>query len=128
MRLVTESDSRIISIRGYGAGEILVGEQRLRAPCIVSPQRLIEYWPVSSVATLTEEQLAPLLSLAPRIVLLGSARAGERPGAALRRAFESQGIALECMELGAACRTYNVLAHEGRSVAAGLVLEGEKSA
>jgi uncharacterized protein len=122
MRLVIDSDARILSIRGYSAGEILVGEQRLRAPFIVCPQTLIEHWPVTAVSLLTGEQLAPLLALGPRIVLLGSTRTGERPPVALRRALEAQGIALECMELGAACRTYNVLAQEGRSVAAGLLL------
>jgi uncharacterized protein len=55
-------------------------------------------------------------------VLLGSPRVGERPPRALRRLLELQGIALECMELGAACRTYNVLAQEGRAVAAGLLV------
>jgi uncharacterized protein len=122
MRLVIDSDLRILTIRGYSAGEILVGEQRLRAPFIVSPQRLIEQWPVQSIATLNGEQLAPMLALQPRVVLLGSLRLGERPPAALRRLLELQGIALECMELGAACRTYNVLAQEGRAVAAGLLV------
>jgi len=121
MRLVIDSDSRILTIRGYSADEILVGEQRLCAPFIVSPARLIERWPAQSIAMLNDELLAPMLALQPRIVLLGSPRAGERPPAALRRLLELQGIALECMELGAACRTYNVLAHEGRAVAAGLL-------
>lgn len=121
MRLVIDSDLRILTIRGYSAGEILVGERRLCAPFIVSPQQLIEYWPVQGIAALNSEQLAPMLTLQPRIVLLGSPRVGERPPPALRRQLESQGIALECMELGAACRTYNVLAQEGRAVAAGLL-------
>ncbi|RYG98549.1 MAG: hypothetical protein EON57_12485, partial [Alphaproteobacteria bacterium] len=35
---------------------------------------------------------------------------------AVRRLFEARGIALEAMDLGAACRTYNVLAQEDRQV------------
>jgi uncharacterized protein len=41
-------------------------------------------------------------------------------GAALRRMLEARGVALEVMNLGAACRTYNVLAQERREVVAGL--------
>ena len=42
------------------------------------------------------------------------------PGGALRRSVEARGVSLEFMSLGAACRTYNVLAHERRAVVAGL--------
>jgi uncharacterized protein len=41
--------------------------------------------------------------------------------AALRRALREAGIVTEIMDTGAACRTYNVLAAEGRRVAAALI-------
>ena len=41
--------------------------------------------------------------------------------AALRTALKARGIALEAMETGAACRTYNVLLAEDRRVAAALL-------
>jgi uncharacterized protein len=40
----------------------------------------------------------------------------------VRAAFTARGIGLEAMELGAACRTYNVLVQEERRVAAALFL------
>jgi uncharacterized protein len=39
----------------------------------------------------------------------------------LRSALRAAGIALEPMDTGAACRTYNVLVAEGREVAAALI-------
>ena len=39
-----------------------------------------------------------------------------------RTELTARGIALEAMELGAACRTYNVLVQEERRVAAALFL------
>ena len=54
------------------------------------------------------------------IVLFGAGEIQQLPGAAIRAAFRTRGIALECMSLGAACRTYNILASEARSVLAGL--------
>jgi uncharacterized protein len=121
MRLLLDNDSSINTVRAYQRDEVVIGTRRLRAPCIVSATRLIADWPVDSIATLTLEQLEPLLTLSPRIVLLGAVESSPRAPAPLRLALERRGIALETMELGAACRTYNVLAQEGREVVAGLL-------
>jgi len=40
---------------------------------------------------------------------------------ALRQGLREAGIGLEPMDTGAACRTYNVLAAEGRRIAAALI-------
>ena len=52
----------------------------------------------------------------------GSAGAWRRSPAALRAALKAHGIAVEAMDTGAACRTYNVLLAEDRRVAAALLL------
>jgi uncharacterized protein len=121
MRLLLESDPRINLVRRYDAGVIVIGEQRITHPCIVTPQKLLLDWSASSIAELSEAQLEPLWALRADIVLLGAGETQQLPGAALRAAFRSRGIALECMSLGAACRTYNILANEARSVLAGLL-------
>jgi uncharacterized protein len=121
MRLLLDNDSSINIVRAYQRDEVVIGAQRLRAPCIVSASALITDWPVDSIAALTLEQLDPLLRLAPLIVLLGTIEPSPRAPAPVRRALEALGIALETMELGAACRTYNVLAQERREVVAGLL-------
>jgi len=123
MRLVLDTDPQILTVRRYGAGEIEVAGQVLTAPCILSPARLITDWAVSTAADLDEAALAPLLALRPAVVLIGSdAReaGGTLAGGALRRRVEARGVSLEWMSLGAACRTYNVLAQERREVVAGL--------
>jgi uncharacterized protein len=123
MRLLLDNDSTINIVRAYQRDEIVIGSRRLRRACIVSASQLITDWTVESIAGLTLEQLAPVLALAPRIVLLGAVGGTRLPGA-LRRELEARGIAIEAMELGAACRTYNVLAQERREVVAGLLPVG----
>ncbi|MDE2219019.1 MAG: Mth938-like domain-containing protein [Gammaproteobacteria bacterium] len=122
MRLVLDSDPQILTVRRYGPGEIEVAGQVLRAPCILSPARLIADWTASSAAELDEAALAPLLALRPTVLLIGSDAAveGGALSGALRRSIEARGASLELMSLGAACRTYNVLAQERREVVAGL--------
>ena len=122
MRLVLDTDPQILSVRRYAPGEIEIAGQVLRAPCILSPARLITDWVAASAALLDEAALAPLLALHPAVVLIGSDAPREHglPGGALRRSVEARGVSLEFMGLGAACRTYNVLAQERRAVVAGL--------
>jgi len=121
MRLVLDTDSEILTVRRYAPGEIEIGGAVLRRPCIISPKRLISDWPVTSVAALEMAQLEVLLAFKPAIVILGSDVAAARAPPTLRRQLEARGIALEVMNLGAACRTYNVLAQELRLVVAGLL-------
>ena len=59
-----------------------------------------------------------------RVLILGTGEQQVFPAPAVRRAFVEAGLALEPMDTGAACRTYNVLLAEGRSVGAALVAVG----
>lgn len=120
MRLVLDTDPQVLTVRGYAPGEIDVGGQKIRAPCIVSAARLITDWAIASAAALDMAALAPLLALHPTVVLIGADGADVAGSAPLRRALETRRIAFEIMNLGAACRTYNVLVQERREVVAGL--------
>ena len=124
MRLSLDTDPQILTVRRYGNGELEVnaagGGQLIRAPCILSPARLITEWAVREVSALDLAALEPILKLRPGIVLIGSTVPAFRVSPALRKIVEGRGVALETMDLGAACRTYNVLAQEHREVVAGL--------
>jgi uncharacterized protein len=124
MKFTLDSRDDINLIRGYGNGEVRIGEQVLRAPCIVTADRLISDWRARDVATLAPEDLAPILDLAPDVVLLGTGPKQCFPGDAVRRVFAMRNIGLEVMDLGAACRTYNILVQEERRVAAALLPAG----
>jgi uncharacterized protein len=118
MKLHEHRQSRMNLISRYGAGEILINGESVAAPCIVAPGFLHTSW-IADLSALTLESMEPVWTLEPRILLLGAAR--EPPAAAarsLRQALAARQVALEAMQLGAACRTYNVLAQEDRSVAA----------
>lgn len=120
MRLVLDSDPRIHLVRSYGGGEIVIAEQHIARPLIITPQRLILDWGATSFLDLTEPQLQALFELGAGIVLLGAGDRQMFASPAVRASFRARNIALECMTLGAACRTYNILANEERPVAAGL--------
>ena len=120
MRISLDLDPEILTVRRYSPGAIEVAGQELHAPCIVSPTRLISEWAVRAGVGLELADLEPILALRPTIVLIGADTAAPVTDSTLRRALEARGVAFESMGLGAACRTYNVLAQERREVVAGL--------
>jgi len=122
MKLTLEASSRVNLIRAYSSQEIQIGERRLHASCIVTSDTLICDWEPASFAQLTPAHLEPILALQPELVLLGTGASQRFPPAAIRAALTAHGIGLEVMDLGAACRTFNILVQEERRVAAALFL------
>src|SRR5688572_11093660 len=117
MKLHEHRQSRMNLITRYGAGEILISGERLTAPCIVAPGFLHRGW-IGELGALTLESMEPVWAVEPRIILLGASQDVAVAARALRPALAARQVALEAMDLGAACRTYNVLAQEDRSIAA----------
>lgn len=122
MKFTQHTPSGLNLIRRYGAEFVTVGEQELRSSCIVGASTLIRDWPPSDVASLTDAHLVPLFELAPEVVVLSTGVRQQFPPAALRAQFAVRKIGLEVMEIGAACRTYNVLVTEERKVFAAILL------
>jgi uncharacterized protein len=124
MQFTLDARAGVNLIRAYSPRELTVGARTLTASCIVSADTLISKWRPASLAALLPEDLAPLLALEPEIVLIGAM--GERAlSSPVRAAFGARCIAVEVMDLGAACRTFNILVQEERRVAAALFLKGE---
>jgi len=122
MKLTQQPTSGINLIRRYGADFITIGEEDIRVSCIVTAATLSRDWPPRSIEELTVEHLSPLFELAPEVVILATGSRQQFPRAALRAEFTMRRIGLEVMEIGAACRTYNVLVGEDRKVLAAILL------
>ena len=67
--------------------------------------------------------LEPIFELRPELVLLGTGAQQRFAPADIRSAFATRSIGIEAMDLGAACRTFNILVQEERRVAAVLFLK-----
>ena len=113
-------------IGGYGGGGFKISGQRHSGSVIVFPSRTLA-WPVTTVEEITWELLAPLLDPVRaaeetvQILVLGIGARFRLPPGPLGARLADAGIALEWMDTGAACRTFNVLVLENRDVAAALL-------
>ena len=109
-------------LRGAEGDHALVNERVIRASFVISPDALLEDWPVADARALEPAHLEPLLAMRPELVLLGTGATQVFPPAAILATFLTRGLGVEVMTNAAAARTYSVLAGEGRRVVAGFVV------
>ncbi|MBL8486477.1 MAG: Mth938-like domain-containing protein [Rhodocyclaceae bacterium] len=110
------------AIAAHGEGYVVVGERRYERSLIVTPERVIGDWGPADAAGLTAAHLDALLETGCDVLLLGTGRRQVFPPVPLLRGLVERGRSLEPMDTGAACRTFNILLAEGRSVAVGLIV------
>ncbi len=108
---------------GHGAGFVRLGSVEYRDNVLVTSERVVTGWAAGGFDVLTEDDFAAFVALEPEVALLGTGASLRFPHPRLTRALTDAGIGLEVMDTAAVCRTFNILAAEGRKVAAGVLLD-----
>jgi uncharacterized protein len=122
MKLQLENPAGPNLVRSYSPGQLRIDERTYATSLIVTATAIIAPWQPTTAQALTAADLEPLLGLAPEVVLLGTGARQQFPDVQVLRILHEQRIGVEVMDTSAACRTYNVLVTEGRSVAAALIV------
>lgn len=104
-------------VERYGVGMFTISGVEYGHSVLVLPERVI-FWN----GELTPKALADVTPQEAELLLIGTGVRITVLPPELRAHFRERGIGVEVMDTGAACRTYNVLAGEGRKVAAALML------
>ena len=112
-----------LSINAYGDGWIAVNGEKKHESLIVSSQGRCEGWGCASFEALSAEDFDRLAEDEPEVIIFGSGLRLRFVSPALLRGLIARGIGVETMDTAAACRTYNILAGEGRKVVVALLLE-----
>jgi uncharacterized protein len=105
------------------SGRIWVGNTSYTHSLVVPWQGAVQPWPVVALAELTQAHFDSLAEMRPEVVIFGSGHRLRFAPPALMRGLMARRIGVETMDTAAACRTYNVLAAEGRLVLAALLIE-----
>ena len=105
------------------SGSVWVLAERFDASVLVPWRGAVQAWAVTRFEQLSAAHFEQIVALAPEIVIFGSGERLRFVAPALTRALIERRIGMETMDTAAACRTYNVLAAEGRPVVAALLLE-----
>jgi uncharacterized protein len=111
------------SISGYGPGWVGVDGEKITSSVILSSRGERIAWPAATFAELDASHFATLAEVDAEVVIFGSGSRIRFPQAAWLQPLMTRRICIETMDTAAACRTYNILAYEGRSVAVALLIE-----
>ena len=120
MKIVPDNAGEGLLVRSYERGRIRVRGQYHDCPLIIDRQG-VQAWIAEAIETLDLAQLESALAHRPEIILLGCGPVRIQPPPRLIADLAARGIGLEAMDSGAACRTYNILTCENRSVVAALL-------
>lgn len=107
---------------GYGEDYLLINRERFNHSVVVWATEVREDWRVDDFAALTEADFDYFLALQPDVLVLGTGGKQHFAHPCLYRHLTNAGIAVECMDTAAACRTYNILVAEDRKVVAAILL------
>ena len=108
-------------IRSVSENGIRVHENLFNKPFIISGQRIVPEWDVTSVSDINVENLQGIFDMEPEVILIGTGNTQVFLPLATQVHFLRRNVGFEVMTTDAACRTFNVLVAEGRQVVAALL-------
>jgi len=122
MKISLAASNQKFAIRAYEKGKLIINQQAYHNSLIIMPEQLIPDWRPQTVEDLIAVDFDELITLKPSMIILGTGEKQIFPSPTLYAAAINAGIGVEIMNTPAACRTYNILMSEGRSIAAALMM------
>jgi uncharacterized protein len=98
-----------------------VDAQRFEGSVLVPWRGEVQAWQAADFESLAPQHFEQVLALRPELVIFGSGERLRFPAPAIFRPLIDARIGFETMDSAAACRTFNVLAAERRSVVAAIL-------
>ncbi len=110
-------------IQSYAGGRFRISGELYANAVIVLPDTTMLWTVGADMEGLQLEDFEPLMAMKSEldVVLLGCGARMAFLDPDLKNSLQNQGVNVDVMDTGAACRTYNVLMAEGRRVAAALL-------
>ena len=108
-------------ISAYESGWIAVNGEKYTGALIVSSENGCSPWSAQSFDALDASHFVELIASRPELIVFGSGPKLRFPRPVWLAPLMQLGIGVETMDTASACRTYNILASEGRRVIAALL-------
>lgn len=122
MKLTRADNDAPALVAAYGDGGFRINEERLEGSVMIVNGE-VSPWPASSIDHIDEGSFDEIARAEPgvELLLIGVGADLCLLPAGVRDALEAKDLPFDVMDTGAAARTFNVLALEGRRVAAALI-------
>ena len=111
------------SLTAHGPGWVAINNEKVEGSVVVGSRGERFAWDCTRFDQLGPEHFAQLASLGAELIIFGSGTRIRFPQAAWLQPLMARRTGVETMDTPAACRTYNILAGEGRHVIAALLVE-----
>ena len=111
-----------LTITAYSETWIAVNNEKYTHNLFISSNGLVNPWSSNTHDNIAPTELDFLRHLETEILILGTWGKQKMPDQQLLFHLYQKGIGVEAMDTAAACRTFNILANEGRKVCAILLL------
>ncbi|TDS84076.1 Mth938-like domain-containing protein [Comamonas sp. JUb58] len=115
--------SDTLTITGYGPGWLAVDKQTYSHSLVVSSNGSLQPWDCARFEDLGPALFAQLAEADVETIIFGSGNRLRFPSPTWLAPLIAKRIGFETMDTPAACRTYNVLAGEGRKVLLAALVE-----
>ena len=123
MKFQPDTLAGVNAITRHEPGRLWVGNTAFAHSLLVPWVGAVQAWGPLAFEALSATHFESIAALKPEVVIFGSGSRLRFVPPALMRSLIEQRVGVETMDTAAACRTYNVLASEGRSVVAALLLD-----
>lgn len=110
------------SITAYDENTITVANNKHSHTLLVSADHLEQLDSITDLSDLDSPIITKLAASQPEVLLIGTGRSTRFLSSEQLVSFSQRGVGVECMRTDAACRTFNILLHEGRKVSALLLI------
>lgn len=109
------------TIEAYSETQVQIGGIVYKENILITQNTLVCPWPITTIHDLNETTLFPIMAEQPKIMLIACQNNSVKVPTSLYEYLSAHQIALECLRIGAACRTFNILVNEGRSIGLGII-------
>ncbi len=122
MKIQLESGVGRYLVRAYAQGKITVNETVYTSSLVLTPEEVPAGWGPQTFDSLVASDFDAIAARKPEVVVLGTGARLRFPTPATLAPLSRAGIGVEVMDTAAACRTFNILAADGRRVVAALLM------
>lgn len=123
MKFAEDHNSSNYKISAYDEQSISINGLPHMQSLVISPMELLSTWEPATYEELSEPHLDAIYAMKPEIIILGTGLKQRFPPPEILRRLAKEQIGYEIMDTQAACRTFNILMAEDRTVVAGMFFD-----
>ncbi len=123
MKFAEDHNHSRYQLTGYESDGVEINGLMHKKSFVLSPMELVNDWQPQELSALTVEHFDAIYAMKPEVIILGTGTVQIFPDREILKYLVQNRIGYEIMDTPAACRTFNIIMAEGRTVVAGMFIK-----